>query len=182
MTQLNDNEIKHLAAAGSHVVHCPESNLKLASGFCPVVKLLKAGVNVSLGTDGAASNNDLDMFGEMKTAALLAKGVSSDATAVTAHQALEMATLNGAKALGLDDKIGSLRKGKYADIVAVNFDTIESTPVYDPISHLVYCCSREQVTDVWIAGKHIMKDRILTTLDAEQIKQAAVDISKKIDS
>lgn len=182
MTHLEAKEIKQLALSGSHVVHCPESNLKLASGFCPIDKLLKAGVNVALGTDGAASNNDLDMFSEMRTAALLAKGVSSDATVVPAQQALEMATLNGAKALGLDKKIGSLVPGKSADIIAVNFDTIEATPVYDPVSHLVYCCNREQVTDSWIAGKHVMKNRILTTLDAEQIKQAAAGYSAKIQN
>jgi 5-methylthioadenosine/S-adenosylhomocysteine deaminase len=180
MTQLENEEIAQLASAGSHVVHCPESNLKLASGFCPVGKLLNAGVNVALGTDGAASNNDLDMFSEMRTAALLAKGVSGDATVVPAHRALEMATLNGAKALGLDKKTGSLTPGKFADIVAINFDTIEATPVYDPVSHLVYCCNREQVSDVWVAGKHVMKDRILTTLDTGQIKQAAADICEKI--
>jgi 5-methylthioadenosine/S-adenosylhomocysteine deaminase len=180
MTQLEAEEIEQLASSGSHVVHCPESNLKLASGFCPLGKLLDAGVNVALGTDGAASNNDLDMFSEMRTAALLAKGVSEDATVVPAHQALEMATLNGAKALGLDKNTGSLATGKFADIVAVNFDTIEATPVYDPVSHLVYCCHREQVSDVWIAGKHVMKERILTTLDTDQIKQAATDISEKI--
>ena len=180
MTQLEAEEIEQLASSGCHVVHCPESNLKLASGFCPLGKLLDAGVNVALGTDGAASNNDLDMFSEMRTAALLAKGVSEDATVVPAHQVLEMATLNGAKALGLDKKTGSLAAGKFADIVAVNFDTIETTPVYDPVSHLVYCCNREQVSDVWIAGKHVMKERILTTLDTDQIKQAAADISEKI--
>jgi len=180
MTQLKAEEIEQLAASGSHVVHCPESNLKLASGFCPLGKLLSAGVNVALGTDGPASNNDLDMFSEMRTAALLAKGVSDDATVVPAQQALEMATLNGAKALGLDKKTGSLVAGKFADIVAVNFDTIETTPVYDPVSHLVYCCNREQVSDVWIAGKHVMKERILTTLDTHQIKQAAIDIAERI--
>ena len=180
MTQLEAKEIEQLASSGCHVVHCPESNLKLASGFCPLGKLLDAGVNVALGTDGAASNNDLDMFSEMRTAALLAKGVSEDATIVPAHQALEMATLNGAKALGLDKKTGSLTAGKFADIVAVNFDTIETTPVYDPVSHLVYCCNREQVSDVWIAGKHVMKERVLTTLDSNQIKQAAINISEKI--
>lgn len=180
MTQLEPHEIEQLASSGSHVIHCPESNLKLASGFCPVSKLLDAGVNVALGTDGAASNNDLDMFGEMRTAALLAKGIASDATVVPAHQALEMATLNGAKALGLDKKTGSLVTGKFADIVAVNFDTIETTPVYDPVSHLVYCCNREQVSDVWVAGKQVMKNRILATLDTDLIKQAAKDFSEKI--
>lgn len=180
MTQLETDEIELLAAAGSHIVHCPESNLKLASGFCPVGKLMNAGINVALGTDGAASNNDLDLFGEMKTAALLAKGVSNDATTLPAHQALQMATLNGARALGLDEKTGSLVAGKYADIVAVDFDTIEATPVYDPVSHLVYCCGREQVTDVWIAGKHVMKQRTLTTLDEQNIKHSVHDFCAQI--
>lgn len=180
MTQLEDGEIQQLAASGSHVVHCPESNLKLASGFCPVNQLLKAGINVALGTDGAASNNDLDMFGEMKTAALLAKGVARDATAVPAFEVIKMATLNGAKALGLDAKTGSLACDKYADIIAVDFDTIETSPVYDPVSHLVYCCGREQVSDVWIAGKHVMKNRTITTLDVDQIKQAATQFGENL--
>jgi len=182
MTQLLAEEIDQLAAAGSHIVHCPKSNLKLASGFCPVQRLLNAGINVALGTDSAASNNDLDMFSEMKTAALLAKGVSGDATAVPAHQALTMATLNGAKALGIDNKTGSLSIGKYADLIAVDFSSTETTPVYDPISHLVYCCGREQVSDAWIAGKHIMKKRTITTLDIDRIKQAANVFSAKLNS
>ncbi|MCW8922760.1 MAG: TRZ/ATZ family hydrolase [Gammaproteobacteria bacterium] len=181
MTQLEDNEIEQLAAASSHVVHCPESNLKLASGFCPVKQLLDAGINVALGTDSAASNNDLDMFGEMKTAALLAKGVSGDATAVPAHQALAMATINGARALGISDKTGSLSIGKYADLIAVDFSSIEATPVYDPVSHLVYCCGREQVSDVWIAGRHVMKNRTITTLETERIKQAANEFGAKLN-
>ncbi|MFI3119594.1 MAG: TRZ/ATZ family hydrolase, partial [Methylococcaceae bacterium] len=138
MTQLKDSEIKQFADAGAHIVHCPESNLKLASGFCPVAKCLAAGINVALGTDGAASNNDLDMFGEMRMAALLGKGVSDDASAVPAMTALTMATLNGAKALGIDHETGSLRVGKAADVVAINLDTLEAQPIYDPISHLVY--------------------------------------------
>lgn len=182
MTQLHDDEISLLATSGSHVIHCPESNLKLASGFCPVNKLIKSGVNVALGTDGAASNNDLDMFGEMRTAALLAKGVSGDATAVPAYEALKMATLNGARALGIDDITGSLKAGKYADIIAVNLDTIETTPVYDPVSHLVYCCGREQVSDTWIAGKRVMKDRVLTTLNNNQIKLAANEFAEQLKS
>ncbi len=181
MTQLEADEIAQLAAASSHVVHCPESNLKLASGFCPVKQLLDAGINVALGTDSAASNNDLDMFGEMKTAALLAKGVSGDATAVPAHQALIMATINGAKALGISDKTGSLSVGKYADLIAVDFSSIEASPVYDPISHLVYCCGREQVSDVWVAGKHVMKNRTITTLEIDRIKQAANEFSAKLN-
>ncbi|MCC6301478.1 MAG: TRZ/ATZ family hydrolase [Gammaproteobacteria bacterium] len=169
MTQLGDDEIAQLAHTGAHVIHCPESNLKLASGFCPVHTLLRAGVNVALGTDGAASNNDLDMFGEMRTAALLAKAVAGDASALPAAAALRMATLNGARALGLDDEIGSLRRGKSADIVAVRLGDIESRPVYHPVSQLVYACGRQQVSDVWIAGRHLLKDRRLTTLDEAAI-------------
>ena len=152
MTQLKDDEITRLAEAGASVVHCPESNLKLASGFCPVQALLKAGVNVALGTDGAASNNDLDLLDEMRVAALLAKAVSGDATAVPAHTALRMATLNGAKALGLDEQIGSLKPGKAADITAIDLSALSSQPVYDPVSQIVYTAGREQVTDVWVRG------------------------------
>jgi len=169
MTQLTDEEISLYAQSGAHVVHCPESNLKLASGCCPVKKLLDAGVNVALGTDGAASNNDLDMFGEMKSAALLAKAVANDASALPAAQALHMATLAGAKALGLDNLIGSIEKGKAADITAVNLSSLETQPVFNPISQLVYAAGREHVTDVWVAGKHVLKDRILTTLDRDAI-------------
>jgi 5-methylthioadenosine/S-adenosylhomocysteine deaminase len=169
MTQLTQEEIDTLAQAGAHVVHCPESNLKLASGFCPVHQLLAAGVNVAIGTDGAASNNDLDMLGEMRTAALLAKGVSGEATAVPAHMALRMATLNGARALGLDGRIGSLTVGKYADIAAVDLSPIATQPVYDPVSHIVYAATREQVTDVWVAGRQLLRARRLTTLDEEAI-------------
>ena len=182
MTQLNDLEISRLAEEGSHVVHCPESNLKLASGFCPVKTLLDKGINVALGTDGAASNNNLDMFSEMKSAALLAKGISLDATTLPAHQALEMATINGARALGLEEKTGSIEIGKSADIIAVDFDMIESIPVYDPISHIVYVSSRDQVSDVWIAGRHVMKDRVLTTMDIDQIKSDVINWQNKISN
>lgn len=165
MTQLTDAEIGQCAAAGVSVVHCPESNLKLASGFCPVQRLLQAGVNVALGTDGAASNNDLDMLGELRTAALLAKAVSGDASALPAYQALRMATLNGATALGLGDRIGSLVPGKWADVCAIRLDEVESTPLYHPLSQIVYASGRQQVTDVWVAGEHLLKDRVLTRLD-----------------
>ena len=165
MTQLNDADIALLAQKGTHVIHCPESNLKLASGFCPVAKLTAAGVNVALGTDGNASNNDLDMLGEMRTAALIAKAVAQDASAIPASQALRMATINGAKALGLDADIGSLEVGKFADMIAVDLGTLEASPLYDPVSHLVYCTSREQVTHTWVAGKALMANRQLTTLD-----------------
>jgi len=158
MTQLTDHEISLLAERGVNVVHCPQSNLKLASGFCPVARLLAAGVNVALGTDGAGSNNDLDMFGEMRTAALLAKGVADDAAVVSAEEALAMATINGARALGLANEIGSLEAGKYADMIAVDLSTPASQPVYHPISQLVYSVSRDQVTDVWVAGRSLFRN------------------------
>ena len=180
MTQLQDSEIELLAESGSHVVHCPESNLKLASGFCPVANLLQAGVNVALGTDGAASNNDLDLLGEMRSAALLAKGVANDATVVPAYQALEMATINGARALGIDSLTGSLETGKQADLIAVDLNEVETTPVFNPVSHLVYCAGRNQVTDTWVAGKHLMKQRVLTTLDIATISATARDIAAHI--
>lgn len=180
MTQLTDDEIARYAAAGGHVVHCPESNLKLASGFCPVQKLIKAGINVAIGTDGAASNNDLDMFGEMRSAALLAKAVAGDASAVSASAALRMATLNGARALGLDGETGSLRRGKSADVVAVHLGGIESQPVYHPVSQLVYATGRDKVSDVWVAGKHLLKERALTTLDETDILAKARQWREKI--
>jgi 5-methylthioadenosine/S-adenosylhomocysteine deaminase len=173
MTQLDAPEITRLAEAGASVVHCPESNLKLASGFCPVHRLLTAGVNVALGTDGAASNNDLDMLGEMRTAALLAKAVSQEATAVPAHTALRMATLNGARALGLDNETGSLKPGKAADITAVDLSVLPSQPVYDPVSQIVYTATREQVTDVWVAGRHLLASRALATVDENAVLHQA---------
>ena len=182
MTQLNDAEIALLAESGSHVAHCPESNLKLASGFCPVHKLMQAGVNVALGTDGAASNNDLDMFGEMQTAAQLAKAVAADASALPAAQALRMATLNGAKALGLEQEIGSLQVGKAADITAVDLGQLQTQPVYHPISQLVYAAGREHVTDVWVAGRHLLKQGQLTSLDEDEILAKAGNWREKIAS
>jgi 5-methylthioadenosine/S-adenosylhomocysteine deaminase len=182
MTQLTADEIGEFAAAGAHVVHCPESNMKLASGFCPVTNLADAGINIALGTDGSASNNDLDMLGEMRSAALLGKATSSDASAVPAHTALRMATLNGARALGLAGETGSLSAGKWADITAVRLDTIESQPLYDPVSQLVYACGREQVTDVWVAGQHLLKERQLTTLDDTEILDRACHWQTRIGS
>lgn len=173
MTQLTGEEIQALVEHGAQVVHCPESNLKLASGFCPVAELLHAGVNVALGTDGAASNNDLDLLGEMRTAALLAKAVAGDATALPARTALRMATLNGAAALGLAGSIGSLEVGKYADITAIRLDEIETLPLYDPISDLVYSASRHQVSDVWIAGRQVLNERELTTFEPDELRRTA---------
>jgi 5-methylthioadenosine/S-adenosylhomocysteine deaminase len=165
MTQLTDAEIADCAQNGVTIAHCPESNLKLASGFCPVHKLMTAGVNVALGTDGAASNNDLDLLGEMRTAALLAKGVAGDARALPAPAALHMATLAGAKALGLDQEIGSLKKGKAADFIAVDLGEVSSQPLYSAISQLVYASARHNVTDVFVAGRALLRDRQLRTVD-----------------
>ena len=181
MTQLQNDEIELLASSGSHIIHCPESNMKLASGICPAHQLLNAGVNVALGTDSSSSNNNLDMFGEMQSAALLAKISTMDATALPADQVLQMATINGARALGLEEITGSLEVGKFADIVAVNFDTIETIPVYDPVSHLVYCSSREHVTDVWIAGKQCLTDKVLNSIDENKLKEDCIKIFDNID-
>lgn len=181
-TQLTDTEIALLAETGASVVHCPESNLKLASGFCPTGKLAKAGVNIALGTDGAASNNDLDMFSEMRTAALLAKAVAGDASAIPALQALQIATINGAKALGMDDKIGSLEAGKYADIVAVDMQTINAIPLYSPLSHLTYSTNSSQVSHVWVAGKLLVDNRQLTTLDLDLLRTQTAAWQTRIQS
>ena len=175
MTQLSEEEIEAFSQSGGHIVHCPESNLKLASGFCPVVKCMDAGINIALGTDGTASNNDLDMLGEMRSAALLAKGVANDASAIPAHTALRMATLNGAIALGLGDEIGTLQTGKSADITAIHLDEVETLPIYDPIAQIVYASGRHQVTDVWVAGKQLLKQRRLTTINLTDLK-ARIDV------
>ena len=167
---LLDYEIDMLAAYGCHIAHCPSSNLKLASGIAPVADLLAKGVNVALGTDGAASNNRLDMFTEIRLAALLAKGVTGDATALPAQQALAMATINGAKALGLDDKIGSIEVGKYADLTAVRMDEILLAPYYDPVSHLVYCCGREQVSHTWVAGELRYCNGVYANIEPNELK------------
>ncbi len=180
MTQLADEDIDMLAKYSVSVLHCPESNLKLASGYCPVHKLHQAGVNVALGTDGAASNNDLDMFGEMRTAAFLGKGVANDPTALPAHQVLKMATLNGARALGMSDRLGSLTVGKEADITAIDLGQLETQPLYHPISQIVYACNRHQVTDVWIAGKQVLKNRELITMDESALLAKAAEWQDKI--
>ena len=182
MTQLLPDEIKSLAQNNVSVIHCPESNLKLASGFCPVQTLVKAGVNVALGTDGAASNNNLDMLEEMRIAALLAKGVSGEATAIPAHTALRMATLNGAKALGIEAHTGSLVAGKAADMAAIDLSAISSQPVYDPLSQIIYTATRDQVTDVWVNGRRLLAKHQLTSLDEAALRDKAVAWRDKIQS
>ena len=168
---VNNADIDLLQQAGSHVVHCPESNLKLASGFCPVDKLQQAGVNVTLGTDGAASNNDLDLLGEMRTAALLGKAVAGRADAVSAAQILEMVTINAARALGQEERIGSLEPGKWADLTAIDLSGLEQQPIYDPVSQIVYASGRHQVSHVWVAGRCLLRERQLTTLDIDELQQ-----------
>ncbi len=179
MTQLDDDDIDLITRYGVNVIHCPESNLKLASGFCPVHRLQQAGVNVALGTDGAASNNDLDMIGEMHTAALLAKGVAADCRAVSAFTALKMATINAATALGLQDLIGSLRPGKQADIVAIDLDEFASQPLHDPVSQIVYTANRHQVSDVWVAGRQLLRCHNLSGVNEQQIKRRAANWREK---
>lgn len=180
MTQLNDEDIRLLVDTGAHVIHCPESNLKLASGSCPVQALLSAGVNVALGTDGAASNNDLDLIGEMRSAALLAKNVAGDASALPAYETLKMATINGARALGLADHLGTLEAGKAADIVAINLGALKTQPVYDPVSQIVYSADSSQVSDVWVAGKRVVHEGELTTVDSATLLQRAGEWRDKI--
>lgn len=169
MTSLNKSDIELLKESGAHVIHCPESNLKLASGFCPANQLLQEGVNVALGTDGCASNNNLDMFGEMHTAALLGKAVADDAAALSAAQVVEMATINGAKALGIDDVTGSLEVGKSADIIAIKLDPLDQKPMYDPISQVVYTHNGHRISHSWVNGKILMSDRELCTLNEKEI-------------
>lgn len=173
MTALLPGEIDACAKVNANVIHCPESNMKLASGFCPVDKLLAAGINVALGTDGAASNNDLDMLSEMRAAALLAKAVAHDATALPAHKALRMATLSGARALGLEGQIGSLVPGKSADIVAIDLATVATQPIYDPVSQIVYTGGRDQVTDVWVAGERLLEEGQHNKLEVNSVIERA---------
>jgi len=166
---LADSDVELLAAQSCQVVHCPASNLKLASGIAPVARLRGRGVNVALGTDGAASNNRLDLFGEARLAALLAKLATADAAALPAASALRMATLDGAAALGLEADIGSLEPGKQADAIAVSLGAFEHAPCYDPISHLVHVVGRDQVTDVWIGGERMVDEGTLASLDPAEL-------------
>jgi 5-methylthioadenosine/S-adenosylhomocysteine deaminase len=173
MTQLLPGEIQTVSEKGVNIVHCPESNMKLASGFCPVSELLSAGANICLGTDGASSNNDLDMTGEMRMASLLAKGYSNDPTTLDAYTTLQAATINGARALGLDHVTGSIEAGKKADLVAVDLSRSACQPVYHPVSQVVYSSTRDQVTDVWIAGQRVLDCGEFTTLDEDRICNSA---------
>lgn len=180
MTHLNQQEIDWLAETGTHVIHCPQSNMKLASGCCPTSLLLDAGINLAIGTDGAASNNDLDMLAELQSAALLAKIDSLNPEKLSAYQALYAATMGGAKALGLENEIGSLEPGKQADIIAIDLSAIETQPVYNPVSQIVYAASRNQVAHTWVAGRHLLDNRKLTSLNENAIINNAKSWKERI--
>ena len=170
---LSDEEIDAMAAANVSIAHCPKSNLKLASGIAPIVRYRKAGISVGLGTDSAASNNALDMLEEMRTAALLAKATARDAAAMSAPEALELATLDSANAIGLGEQIGSIEPGKWADLACVDLSALSSQPVYDPVSQLVYAARADQVSDVWVGGKQQLEDGVLTHIDTQSIRSRA---------
>ncbi len=182
MTDLGEQDIGTLAQTGAQVIHCPQSNMKLASGTCPVPRLLAAGVNVALGTDGAASNNDLNLFNEMHSAALLAKLSSGDPTVLDAAQTLELATLGGARALGLEDVTGSIVVGKQADLIAVDLSGPSTQPLYKPLSQLVYACTGAEVTHSWVAGAALMENRELKTLDVDATIARAREWGRRIQA
>ena len=182
MTDLGDQDIDLLVETGSHVIHCPKSNMKLASGTCPVAKLLASGVNVALGTDSAASNNNLNLFSEMQFAALLGKNYAEDAAAIPASEALAMATIRGARALGIEERVGSLELGKAADIIAVDFSQPEFQPLYNPISQVAYACNGSQVTHSWINGQIILNDRELLHIDQRALGTRIKDWQQRIDN
>jgi len=182
VTQATSDEIQLLAKRNCHVLHCPESNLKLASGIAPIADMTAAGINVAMGTDGAASNNDLDMLGETRTAGFIGKVASKDAAALPAAELLRMATINGAKALGLDNVTGSIEVGKQADFISIDFNNIAMQPVYDPVSHIIYSASRENIKNTWIAGKQLMKDRTLTNMDTSALIDNAKQWTTKIEA
>ncbi|MFN3234109.1 MAG: TRZ/ATZ family hydrolase [Gammaproteobacteria bacterium] len=180
VTHLLEEDFDLLKKMNAHIIHCPESNMKLASGYCPTQAFLKKGINVGLGTDSTASNNNLDMMEEMRFASLLAKLEDMNPVALTANDTLKMATINGAKALGLEKHIGSLEVGKQADFIGIHLNDIETTPCYNPISHIVYAASTEQISEVYVSGKALMKQRKLTTLDEESIIKKALNWQKKL--
>ena len=180
MVHTNAEEVALAAERGISVAHNPASNMKLASGCAPIQSMLDAGVNVGLGTDGAASNNKLDMFADMRLGALIAKGFSQNPTDVKAYDVLKMATINGAKALHMGDEIGSLEAGKQADVIAIDLSAIATQPVFDPISHLVYAADRNQVSHVWVNGEAVVQERVLTRLNQADILANAQEWQRTI--
>jgi 5-methylthioadenosine/S-adenosylhomocysteine deaminase len=182
MAHLEDEDIAMLADAQVNVVHCPQSNLKLSSGLCRLADLVRAGVNVSVGTDGAASNNDLDLLDELRTAALLAKGLSEDPTVIDAEFTLEMITINAAKSLGIEAKLGSIEEGKSADLCALDLAQPRTQPLHHIFSQIVYAAASSQMTDVWVAGRRLMTDRKLTSINEEDVLQKAEHWAKRMQS
>jgi len=179
---LEPADLELFRASGVSIVHCPRSNLKLASGIAPVAEYRAAGLNVAIGTDGAASNNVLDMLLELQTSALLAKVAAADAAALTAADALAMATIEGARALGLDAETGSIAVGKWADLTCVDLSGLQSQPVYDPVSQLVYTARSDQVADVWVAGRRHIENGQLKDIDVDSIVARANEWCRQIRS
>jgi len=178
--------VELLSAHGVHVAHCPSSNAKLGSGIAPINWLLSLDVNVGLGTDGAASNNRQDMFAEMRLAVLLAKATTEDATSISAAKALEMATINGARALGLDHQVGSIEVGKLADLTAVRISDVETLPCFDPLSHLIYACGREHVSHVWVSGdlrfeRSCQQAGLYANIEPNELKEIALLWQSKLN-
>ena len=182
MTQLNGTDLESLSKTGVSVIHCPESNLKLGNGICPVARLLEHDVNLALGTDGAASNNDLDLLAESRTAALLAKGYAADPCVLPAFETLEMLTINAAKALGKEQQLGSVEAGKLADLCAIQLNSLHTTPMYDVVSHIIYAASSQQVSHVWVGGRMLLEDKQFLHLDTEDIMDRANYWAKRIAS
>ena len=180
VVHVDADDVRLLGEAGVSVAHCPRSNLKLADGIAPITALLDAGITVGLGTDGAASNNTLDMPGEMRTAALVSKTRAGRADALSAAAALRMATLDGAAALGVGDTVGSIEPGKWADLVCVDLQRVNSQPVYDPLSQLVYTVQPDQVRDVWVAGRPLVQGGQLTLVDSGEILRRASEWRERI--
>jgi len=182
MTQCSRSDFGLLKASGANVVHCPQSNLKLANGICPVSDLIAESVNVVIGTDGAASNNNLDILSEAQTAALLAKGATGDALVLAAPRVLEMLTIKAAEALGIQHLTGSVEKGKQADLTALDLHYPESQPVYNVISQLIYAASSRQFTDTWVAGRRLLDEGRLTSLDIDSVMQSTAQWQDKISN
>jgi len=182
MTQLDEDGLATVADTAVNVIHCPESNLKLGNGICPAANLLAKGVNMALGTDGAASNNDLDLLAEARSAALLAKGYAADPCALNAFQTLELLTINAARALGKERQLGSVEAGKLADLCAIRLDALQTTPMYDVVSHLVYAVSSHQVSHVWVGGRMLLRDGQFLHMDSGDIMTRAKDWARRIAS
>jgi 5-methylthioadenosine/S-adenosylhomocysteine deaminase len=182
MTQLNGTDLEALSETAVNVIHCPESNLKLGNGICPVARLLEHNVNLALGTDGAASNNNLNLLAESRSAALLAKGYSADPCVLDAFQTLEMLTINAARALGKEQQLGSVEAGKQADLCAIRLDSLQTTPMYDVVSHLIYAASSQQVSHVWVNGQMLLQDMQFLYLDTGDIMDRANYWAKRIAS